>query len=64
MVDVTNGLGQCDSLSPTLFSIYLNDLATEIKYLNVGVHVADICISLLLYADGIVVLAYLGYRDQ
>ena len=48
---------QGDSLSPTLFSIYLNDLATEIKDLNVGVPVPDIDISLLLYADHIVILA-------
>ena len=51
---MTNGVRQGDSLSPTLFSIYLNDLATEIKDLNVGVPVADMCISLLLYADDIV----------
>ena len=56
-IDVTNGVRQGDSLSPTLFSIYLNDLATEIKDLNVGVPVADIDISLLLYADDIVLLA-------
>ena len=55
--DVTNGVRQGDSLSPTLFSIYLNDLATEIKDLNVGVPVADMCISLLLYADDIVLFA-------
>ena len=55
--DVTNWVRQGDSLSPTLFSIYLNDLTTEIKYLNVGVPVADRDMSLLLYAGDIVLLA-------
>ena len=55
--DVTNGVHQGDSLSPTLFSICLNDLAMEIKDLNVGFPVADMCISLLLYADDIVLFA-------
>ena len=54
--DVTNGVRQGDSLSPTLFSFYLNDLATEIKDLNVGAPVADMCISLLLYVDDIVLI--------
>ena len=55
--DVTNGVHQGYSLSPTLFSIYLNDLATEIEDLNVGVPVTDMCISLLLYVDDIVLFA-------
>ena len=55
--DVTNGVRQGDSLSPTLFSIYLNDLAEEIKSLNAGVNAGDACISLLLYADDIVLIA-------
>ena len=55
--DVTNEVRQGDSFSPTLFSIYLNDLVTEMNDLNAGVAVADICITLLLYADDIVLLA-------
>ena len=51
---VTNRVRQGDSLPITLFSIYLNDLATEIKYRNMGIPVADICIYLLLYAGDIV----------
>ena len=45
--DVTNGVRQGDSLSPTLISIHLNDLAEEIKSLNTlrprqnGSHFAD-----------------------
>ena len=51
------GVRQGDSLSPTLFSIYLNDLATEIKHLNKGVNVIADNVSILLYADDIVLLA-------
>jgi hypothetical protein len=51
------GVRQGDSLSPTLFSIYLNDLAREINDLNAGVDVNGTCISILLYADDIVLLA-------
>ena len=43
--NVTNGVRRGYSLAPALFSIYLNDLATVIKDFNVGVPVADICIS-------------------
>ena len=51
------GVRQGDSLSPTLFSIYINDLATEIKASNLGVSVADEIISILLYADDMVLMA-------
>ena len=37
--------------------MYLNDLATEIKLLNAGVELDDCTISLLLYADDIVLIA-------
>lgn len=40
-------------LSPTLFSIYVNDLAEDIKRLNAGVDIDDLNISILLYADDI-----------
>ena len=40
-----------------LFSLYLNDLATGIKSLNCGVEVNDLILSILLYADDIVLIA-------
>ena len=46
-----------DVLSPTLFSIYLNDLAIDIKNMNLGVNCDGEMISILLYADDIVLLA-------
>ena len=48
---------QGDSLSPTLFSIFRNDLAQEINGLNAGVMIGGPCLSIILYADDIVLLA-------
>ena len=54
---VDTGVRQGDSLSPTLFSLFLNDLAKEIKDLDAGIMVAGMCLSILLYADDIVLMA-------
>ena len=51
------GVRQGDCLSPTLFSIYLNDLAEEIKALNKGIEINADNVSILLYADDIVLIA-------
>ena len=48
---------QGDTLSPTLFGIFINDLAKDIKKLKNGIQVNDENISILLYADDIVLLA-------
>ena len=44
-------------MSPTLFSVYLNDLATEIKKLQAGIDINGKNVGILLYADDIVLLA-------
>ena len=47
-----------DCLSPTLFAFDINDLATKIKNSNVGVNIhEDVVLSVLFYADDIVLLA-------
>jgi hypothetical protein len=51
------GVRQGDNLSPTLFSIFINDLADDIKKFNVGIETSDDKLTLLLYADDIVLLA-------
>ena len=51
------GVRQGDHLSPTLFSLSINDLATDIKELNSGIVTSDGNLSLLLYADDILLLA-------
>ena len=63
---------QVDTLSPTLFNIFINDLADNIKELNLGIKIKDINLSILLYADEIAVIvenekdlqAILNYVDQ
>ena len=64
--DCPMGVKQGDCLSPTLFSIYVNDLANEIKNSQIGVkidlegiHDLDLdsfTLNLLIYADDIVLL--------
>ena len=51
------GVKQGDNLSPTLFAVYINDLACTIKALNCGVKVGEFAVSILLYADDIVLIA-------
>ena len=54
---ITCGVKQGDNLSPTLFSMFLNDLTTGITELNLGVDVHGCNGSIFLYADDIVLIA-------
>ena len=54
---VSSGVKQGDIISPLLFSLYLNDLATGIKSLDCGVSINNINLAILLYADDIVLIA-------
>ena len=51
------GIRQGDSLSPTMFSIYINDLATVLKERHKGVKFGDQNCCVLLYADNIALLS-------
>ncbi len=55
--NIGSGVRQGDSLSPALFGLYINDLITDVKALNLGINVNDIIISILAFADDIVILA-------
>ncbi len=48
---------QEDSLSPTLFGLYIKDLINEVKKMNLGVKVGEEFISILAFADDIVIIA-------
>ncbi len=55
--NINSGVRQGNSLSPTLFGQYINDLITDVKALNLGINVDNIIISILAFADDIVILA-------
>ena len=44
-------------MSPTLFSLFINDLAIKLKELHCGIKIANDNVSILLYADDIVLLS-------
>ena len=51
------GVRQGDNLSPTLFNVYINDLAKDLKEMGLGVSLDNINICVLLYADDIVLIS-------
>ena len=50
------GVWQGGTLSPMLFNLFVNKLASEVKSLNCGVKLGDTTISILLYADDIALI--------
>ncbi len=52
-----SGLKQGDALSPTLYGIFINDIVREINDLNLGVKIGNKKLSILPYADDIVLLS-------
>ncbi len=55
--DITSGVQQGRSLSPTVFGLFLNDLLREVKDLKLGIKMAEEIISILAFADDIVIFA-------
>jgi len=58
--DVNVGLKQGCLLSCTLFNMYINDLASNINSLNKGINIHNEKVSLLMYADDLVLMAESG----
>ncbi len=48
---------QGDTLSPTLFDISMNNIVHEVNNLNLGINIGNRKLSILLYADDIVLLS-------
>ncbi len=55
--DITSGVHQGDSLFPTLFGLFLNDLLREVKDLKLTIKFAKEIISRLAFAEDIIILA-------
>ena len=55
--ETESGVRQGDVLSPTLFGLFINDLANVVTELGLGIDLGTFKISILLYADDIVVIA-------
>ncbi len=56
LFECTCRVRQGDILSTTLFSVLINDLASEIKSMNIGINNDDIQVAILLYVDDIILL--------
>ncbi len=57
MFTIGSGVRHGDSLSPTLFGLFINDLIKDVKDLKMGIRIRDELISILAFADDFVILA-------
>ncbi len=55
--NITAGVRQGDTLSPTLFSLYMNELVQNAIDTNIGIHIDDYIIVILIYTDDICLIA-------
>ena len=55
--NVSNGVKQGGVLSPTLFSVYIDNMLNIIKDNNLGCHIGDTCCGIIGYADDILLLS-------
>ena len=55
--EVSCGLKQGCKLSTLLFNLYVNDLVIKINSLDIGIEIGDEKVSILLYADDLVLVS-------
>ena len=55
--EVSCGLKQSCTLSTLLFNLYVNDLVIKINSLDIGIEIGDEKVSILLYADDLVLVS-------
>ena len=55
--NIHNGVRQGDPLSPTLFSLFIDSLIKELKSLNLGLDIEGLILTVLAYADDLVILS-------
>ncbi len=55
--DTNAGIKEGDSLSPTMFGIFINDIVEDVKSVNTGIEIDGHNICILLYADDIELLS-------
>ena len=56
----TSGVKQGDNLSQTLFALFINDLALELKSMDCGITIDNIHVCCLIYADDSMLLSENG----
>ena len=54
---INSGVRQGGVLSPYLFAVYIDNLVDRVRNDNVGCIIRQVCASILLYADDIVLIA-------
>ena len=55
--EISSGVRQGDTLSPSLLSLFINELAVKLKNLNIGIDINGKTVCTLFYADNIVLFA-------
>ena len=56
-VNVSNGVRQGRVLSPNVFTIYVDDLSSELTLCKSGCYIDDLCINHVMYAVAICLMA-------